>query len=185
MSIALYIAAGLLLACLLLLFAARRGEEAASADHQEPHSPWCTEGSATQIAKHLFGKEDWDYVGGLNSETLKRMFLKERKGLALAWVEAARSEARTLIRVHRTAASTSPHLRPGVELRITYVYAEFLFYCALLAFVIRIRGPVALQSFAELTDARSVRLYEIVGQVFPFAQRADFEHMASPGGGQE
>ena len=185
MSIALYLAAALLLTCLLLLLAAKRGEERVSADHQEPHSPWCTEGSATQIAKHLFGSEDWEYIAGLNSKTLERMFLKERKGLALAWVEAARSEARALMRVHRTASSTSPHLRLGVELRITYVYAEFLLYCALLAFAIRIRGPVALQSFAELTDARSVRLYEIVGQVFPLAQRADFEHTASPSGGQE
>jgi len=182
-----YLAAGLLLAVFLLrVFLDRDNEEGQSPDFGQPHDFWSASGSGMQVATQLFGSEDWDYVQGLNSKRLRRRFLKERKALALTWVEAARSEARALMRVHRTASSTSPHLNLLAELRIAYIYVGFLFYCAVLETVIRIRGPVALQNFVALADARSVRLYEIVAQVFPLAQRGEdnLDHIASGDAGQ-
>ena len=176
-AILLYLAAGLLLiACLLLLFLNRDKETTGSREFWQPHDFW-SDGSSMQVARQVFGSEDWEYIKGLNSKELERRFLKERTALALTWVEAARSEARALMRVHRTASSTSPHLNLHVELRITYFYAGLLFYCAVLEMVIRMRGPVALQRFVDLADSRSVHLYETVGQVFPFARpEAELEH---------
>jgi hypothetical protein len=187
-TLLLYVAAALLLlACLLRLFLNEKNEEHTFSDTEEPHDLWCTGGSAMQVARYLFGSEDWKYVASLGSKTLKRHFLKERRALALAWVEAARSEARALMRVHRTTVRTSPHLHLGVELRISCVYFEFLLYCSLLHIAIRMRGPVALQSFVALADARSARLYESIGRVFPFTERSDgdFGHSPLGGGGHQ
>jgi hypothetical protein len=176
-AILLYLAAGLLLITgLLRLFLGAANNTVADTEPQPAHAFWSPDGSAAMhVARQLFGTEDWEYVQRLDSATLKRGFLKERTALALIWVGAARSEARALMRVHRTAASTSPHLNLRAELRIIYAYVGFLFYCALLEVVIRMRGPVALQSFVALTDACSIRLYEAVGQVFPLAEHTDGE----------
>lgn len=186
MALLLYLAAGLLLfVCLVLLFL-RENVETPNDDveSRQPHAFWSADGSAMLIARQLFGNEDWQYVEGLDSKALEKRFLKERTTLALHWLGAARSEARTLIRAHRAAASTSSHLNLAAELRISYVYIEFLLYCALLELVIRTRGPVALQSLVASADDRSVRLYEAVGQVFPFSQPAedDLGHSAASHG---
>lgn len=173
-AILLYLAAGLLLtASLIRLFLEKGNDEGGGAESQHAHDFWLADGSAMQVARQLFGSEDWEYVQGLDSEVLKRRFLLERTTLALTWLGAAKSEARALMRVHRTAASTSPHLNLKVELRIAYNYVGFLFYCTLLEIAIRVRGPVELQRFVALADRRSMRLYEVVGQVFPFAQREE------------
>ena len=176
-AILLYLAAGLLLITgLLRLFLRDANNTEADTEPQSAHAFWSPDGSAAMhVARQLFGTEDWEYVQRLDSETLKRGFLKERTALALIWVRAARSEARALMRVHRTAASTSPHSNLRAELRIIFAYFGFLFHCALLEIVIRMRGPVALQSFVALTDACSIRLYEAVGEVFPLAEHTEGE----------
>ena len=186
--ILLYLAAGLLLITgLLRLFLRDANNTDADSEPQSAHAFWSPDGSAAMhVARQLFGTEDWEYVQRLDSETLKRGFYKERTALALIWVRAARSEARALMRVHRTAASTSPHLNLRTELKIIYAYVGFLFYCALLEIVIRMRGPVALQSFVAFTDDCSIRLYEAVGQVFPLGEHRDgeWEKGASGRGGR-
>jgi hypothetical protein len=168
-SIVLYIAGGLLLAsCLLRIFLDSGSEDEFSNPlGGEEHSI----GSLldTQLSAQLFGSKDWEYVVALRSKLILRQFLKVRKTLALAWVRVARAEAAALMNAHRAAARTSAHLEFFVEVRVALAYFSFLFLCALLSLVIRIRGPVALQVLANMTDSRSERLYEIVGQVFPIA----------------
>jgi hypothetical protein len=170
-SIALYLAGGLLLAsCLLRILFDGRTEE-------EFSNPLCGTGqpsvgalSDPQLSAQLFGSEDWRYVAGLGSKTIKREFLRMRKTLALAWVHAARVEAAALIGAHRAAARTNAHVNFFTEVRVTAAYTSFLFFCMLFDLVIRIRGPVALQALANLADSQSERLYEIVGQIFPVAE---------------
>jgi len=168
-SIVLYIAGGLLLACCLvrILFDGGSEDEFANRLRAEEHfvgSFW-----DTQLSAQIFGSEDWEYVAACRSKLIQREFLRARKTLALAWVRTAKAEAAALMSTHRAAARTSVHLEFFVELRTLLAYFSFLFFCALLNLVIRIRGPVALQVLANLTDSRSERLYEIVGQVFPIA----------------
>lgn len=181
-AIALYLAGGLLLMVSLLLLCIEGGNKLeGDAEFQPAHDFWSAGGSAMHVAEQIFGEEDWEYVRELNSKMLERRFLKERKTLALTWVRAARSEARALMRVHRAASSTSPHLSLRVELRIAFAYIGFLFQCAILELVIQARGPVALQRLAAMADARSTRLYEVVGQVFPLVrqQEGEFNHATS------
>lgn len=166
-SIVLYMAGGLLLACCLvrILFDRESEDELANRLREGEHpagSFW-----NTQLSAQIFGSEDWEYVVSCRSKLIRSEFLRARKTLALAWVRAAKAEAGALMSAHRVAARTSDHLEFLVELRILVAYFSFLFFCALLSLVIRIRGPVALQVLANLADSRAERLYEIVGQVFP------------------
>lgn len=181
-AILLYLSGGLLLLVSLLLLCLEKGNKVEGAyEFQPAHDFWSAGGSAMHVAKQIFGEEDWEYVRELNSKVLERRFLKERKIVALTWVRAARTEARALMRVHRAASSTSPHLSLRVELRIAFAYIEFFFHCAILELVIQARGPVALQRFVAMADARSTRLYEVVGQVFPLVrqQEGEFNHATS------
>ena len=174
--ILLYLAGGLLLVVsLLLLLIEGKNRLDGDGEFQPAHDFWAADGSAMHVAEQIFGDEDWEYVRGLSSKALERRFLKERKMVALMWVRAARSEARTLMRVHRAASSTSPHLNLAVELRIAFVYIGFLFHCAMLELAIQARGPVALQRLVAGADARSTRLYEVIGQVFPLVQQQEGE----------
>src|SRR5215475_3975998 len=170
-GIALYLAGGLLLAsCLLRILFDRRTEGEFSDPLGGAGQPSVGTLSDTQLSAQLFGSEDWRYVASLGSKAIELEFLRMRKNLALAWVHAARVEAAALIGAHRAAARTSAHLNFFAEVRVTVAYASFLFFCVLFSLVIRIRGPVALQSLARLADSQSERLYEIVGQIFPVAE---------------
>lgn len=167
-GLALYLAGGLLLVfCLLRLFIDGRTEDEFSNPLCGTEKPFVGVLSDIQLSAQVFGSEDWKYVSSFGSRAIEREFLRTRKALALAWVNAAKAEGTALMTAHRAAARTSAHLNFIAELRVMAAYISFLFFCMLLSFVIRVKGPVALQSLARLADSRSERLNEIVGQVFP------------------
>ncbi|MBS1867827.1 MAG: hypothetical protein JSS69_18095 [Acidobacteria bacterium] len=167
---ALYIVCGLLLACCLLrVFFDRQSDNEFSNPLSRPADPPIGALLDPQLSAQLFGSEDWRYITTFRSRKIEGEFLKIRKKLALSWIRAAKTEAHALLGAHRAAARASVDLDFFVEFRVTLAYASFLFFCTLLDFVIRIRGPVGLQVLAKLTDSRSEQLFEIVGQFFPVA----------------
>src|ERR1700739_3791393 len=151
----------LLIASLVYLLRRRRSEE--------EDVPWvCNEDLATPSAhsedrgkeqlERIFGGEDWDYIRKSASSRVQQLFLKERKGIALAWLSRLRSEARTGMHRHVARVRASEGLEPLAELRLAIDYCAFQAKCGLIAAILLLGGPMALRNMVGQAESLSNNL---------------------------
>lgn len=124
------------------------------------------------IVDRIFGREDWDFVVGQGSKELLRLFRFERKQIALCWLSEIRNQARTAMRFHVSHARRSRKLVPLLELRVALDYLSIRLKCELIAFILLLRGPVALRGMVGQAShlAEQLRgLLEVASQTEAFA----------------
>ena len=143
------LAIGLLLIGLLAVLSRRaesNGDESFSepSNDSSPGSPRFEERWKV-IVERIFGCEDWDFVLSQGSKELRRLFFCERKQIALCWLSEMRNQARAAMRFHVSRARRSRKLAALLELRLALDYFSIRLKCALIAFVLLLRGPVALR----------------------------------------
>jgi len=120
-----------------------------------------------KLTDRIFGSQDWDFVSAQGTAGLRRLFLRQRTALALAWIRAVRANANKLIHTHVTATRTSSRLEPLVELRVGADYLLFVVLCQLIMLAIWLRGPIHLGRLIGYTDTLSERLHELIVRVLP------------------
>lgn len=99
-----------------------------------------------EILDRIFGCEDWDFVLSHGSKEVRRLFLFERKLLALSWLSEIRSEAKAAMGFHVSHAGKSKKLLPMLELRLAVDYLLIRLKCGFIALVISLGGPMMLRS---------------------------------------
>src|SRR4029077_11558519 len=111
-----------------------------------------------EILDRIFGGEDWDFVVGHASKEIRRLFLFERKQIALCWLSEIRSRAKAAMYFHVSHAGKSKKLLPMLELKLAFDYLSIRLKCGLIALVLLLRGPVALRRMvghaSHLSDQR-------------------------------
>ena len=130
------------------------------------------------IADRIFGREDWDFVVSQSSKELRRLFLFERKQIALCWLSAIRNRARAAMRFHLSHARRSRELVALVELRLALDYFSIRLKCELIAFLLLVRGPVALRWMvgqASHLAEQLRRLLEVASQTEAFASKTTMQ----------
>jgi hypothetical protein len=166
MQIFPYIAVGLALILLLWDFF-RQSRAPKSNSFALRDEPLSEAGLSPEFTSLIFGAADAQFVAGQGSRELTRLFARQRKEIAAAWLRCVRADAAALMRFHRAAARTSKHLEPLVELRLAWTYFAYIAYCNFLGILVRLRGPVRLQQMANYADSQSECLHELVGRVLP------------------
>lgn len=124
------------------------------------------------IVDRIFGREDWEFVLRQDSIELRRLFLFERKQIALFWLSEIRHQARAAMRFHVSHARRSGKLVPLLELRLAVDYFSIRLKCELIAFVLLLRGPMALRGMVGQASelAKQLRgLLEVASQTEAFA----------------
>jgi len=124
------------------------------------------------IVERIFGREDLDFVVSQGSKELLRLFLSERKRIALCWLSEIRNQARTAMRFHVSHARRSRKVVALLELRVALDYFSIRLKCELIAFVLLLRGPVALRGMVGQAShlAEQLRgLLEVASQTEAFA----------------
>lgn len=124
------------------------------------------------IVERIFGREDWDFVVSQGSKELLRLFLFERKQLALCWLSEIRNQARAAMRFHVSRAGRSRKVVALVELKVALNYFSIRLKCELIAFVLLLRGPVALRRMVGQAShlAEQLRgLLEVASQTEAYA----------------
>ena len=71
-----------------------------------------------------------------------RLFLKERKILALQWLRLMRKQVAQLMDVHLRLASHTYDPSPRFELRLTAKYLTFALFSYIVLFLLWVRGTV-------------------------------------------
>lgn len=95
--------------------------------------------------ERIFGREDWDFIRSSSSEQVQRLFLRERKVIALAWITELGSQARSGMDFHIASVRASEELQPIVEIRMAVSYYTFLAKCRVIAAIVWLGGPIALR----------------------------------------
>jgi hypothetical protein len=94
----------------------------------------------TATIKRILSDEDLNFVSRSGSDELRRLFLRERKILAVHWFRTIQKQVGYLMDIHlRLAATAIP--TPGSELRLTLQYAFFMGITSCIITVFWLFGP--------------------------------------------
>ena len=153
------IAAAIVSAALFVAFfkrstqGAREEVQAAYRDGYECGDSW-DDGSAasSEAVPRIFGQDDEKFVTGEADPRTVVVFRRERKKLALRWIERRKLEAASAMRNHRKAARGAVDLQPSEEMRLLLRYAKLRLMCEILAVTVWLAGPQSLDGFAQRAD---------------------------------
>ena len=122
--------------------------------------------------ERIFGREDWDFIRIRASKQVQRLFLRERKAIALAWISQLRRQAKAGMQLRVSRVRVSKELQPVVEIKLAVDYYSFLGMCALMAAIVSLRGPMALRGMLGQAGSLSDKLRSMLDaashpQAFP------------------
>ncbi|MFQ5778143.1 MAG: hypothetical protein ACE5IP_09055 [Terriglobia bacterium] len=144
-----FLALGLALLVLLLLWASRRARAVASREEvagvQEALAALQLAGPPRTLEERIFACQDWDFVTNHTPRTIQRDFLNERRKLALSWLRETRKKVAEILALHRIAVRRRSSLRPAAELGLVLHYLFFIVVYATLFGLIWLRGPFAVR----------------------------------------
>jgi hypothetical protein len=132
-----------------------------------------------EILDRIFGREDWDFVLRNGSKEVRRLFLFERRQLALCWLSEIRNQAKAAMDFHVSHAAKSKRLQPMLELRLAVDYLLIRLKCGFIALVVLLGGPVLLRRMVGQASRLSDRLrglLEIALQTESFSEKARVSH---------
>jgi hypothetical protein len=160
----------------LLLFVWSRAALASrdSPSHLEPlleEDSEIPEVCAPEYVRKIFSRTDWEFILQMRSPRLRQLFLRERKAVALYWVQQTSRAIRRILREHAAASRRSRDLELAREAKIFLQYAELRVVCGLLYISIGLAGPQRLSGLAFYAE----ELLQRIGRA-----RQVFEAAAAP-----
>ena len=107
------------------------------------------------IMERILAPEDARYIASLGLPRVHRLFLRERRRLAVRWLRAIRAEATRLFRLHTRAVRQARDVRPMTEVRVACAFALFMLNYAVIAGLVRWYGPFHTGAILRLLDSLS------------------------------
>jgi hypothetical protein len=113
-----------------------------------------------EFVAQIFSPDDWHFVEGVESPLVAQLFRRERKAVALLWVQQTLAGIAQIMREHVEAARGSHDVEFASEAKIFLQHAQLQFACGILYLCIELAGPQGLRGVAVYTDALSRRIAE-------------------------
>jgi hypothetical protein len=149
---------------LLLMVVATRGW-LASRNLQEPplarSEEDSTEPCPEEFVFRIFSRADWDFVRGVRSGSVERLFERERRRVALVWVQQTSAMIRRVMRGHAEAARQSKNLNVSTEISILAQYLALMTVCGILSIALQIAGPLWIGGLAHFAQRLSLRVAKL------------------------
>jgi hypothetical protein len=117
--------------------------------------------SPRELAQRIFSQTDWNYVAR-EAGPIKRLFIQERRALALQWLRYIRKQASQVIHCHRVYTPSHPRRRAD-RLKLFGNYTLLLSLCAVLYLGIQLGNPIHSSRLA----AWAVTIVERFSQYIP------------------
>jgi len=131
-----------------------REEYRASEAKPEPGDFFSDAGRSFSAAvSGIFSSEDERFISGEASQQVNALFRRERKRLALRWIERQKYEATSIMSRHRDQSRRAADLLPANEVRLFLRYARLRLTFAFLAVSVWLVGPQRLRGLAEEANA--------------------------------
>jgi hypothetical protein len=113
------------------------------------------------LVNRVFAKQDWEYVRLECPRSVQELFMDERKGIALLWLNQVRTQIRSLQRFHRGAARHYARLNPRVEVELAMSFAALMGACQALQVLVYIAGPYAAPGMVGVVASTATRACRI------------------------
>ncbi len=120
-----------------------------------------TEPCPEEFFTRVFTRADWEFVRGLKAGGVERLFERERKKVALAWVRQTAALIRKVISEHARAARQSKNLEFSTEINIFAQFLMLMAVCGILSVAVQIAGPLWLGGLAHFAQTLSQRLTKL------------------------
>jgi len=150
--------AGIVLFVAFFLHSAREAREeypGTGVTRFEPGDFWSDAGrSASAALSGIFSSEDEQFIASEAGKQVNALFRRERKRLALRWIERQKREAAGIMSRHRDASRRAADLLPSNEVKLFVRYARLRLTFEFLAVSVWLVGPQRLRGLAE--DANAV-----------------------------
>jgi hypothetical protein len=174
---ALFLFIGLLLLVLLVVFLTRlgttNGPSTETRDDEEYLGTRWDESVSQELTDRIFGPDDCEFVTVEGTERLRRIFLAQRKALALSWLGAVRTDMSRLMRMHRISARASSDLKPVSELRVALGYFFFQIVCQLFVYAIWLHGPAGMRGIVRRIGDLSGWVGKTIDRFMPTGQGSE------------
>ena len=138
------------------IFAAR-GENLVS-DYPPFDNPADFPACPAEFVASVFSDRDARYVQAIASPQLTRLFHRERKRVALAWVRQTSAAIQRTMRDHKLVSRMSHDLDAATEFKLLLLYSELMFLCGVLFVATSAVGPLGLLRLAHYAQSHSQRL---------------------------
>ena len=150
--------AGILLFAAFFLHSTREAreeyQETSAAAKPETGDFWSDgKRSAPAVVSGIFSNEDEQFIVSEGDEQVNDLFRRERKRLALRWIDRQKQEASGAMIRHRNASGRAADLLPANEVKLFLRYARLKVTFEFLAVSVWLVGPQRLRGLAEETNA--------------------------------
>lgn len=102
--------------------------------------------------ERIFSTEDMEFISHASSPKARRLFLEERKALAIRWLRKTQKQVGQLMKLHFRLAGHTHEPNPRFELKLTVKYLSFLLVSYLLLFLLWLRGPFKARRVVAYTS---------------------------------
>jgi len=95
----------------------------------------------TAAIKRILSTEDMEFISRSGAEDVRRLFLKERKTLALQWLRMTQRRLAHLMDLHLRLASYTYDPRPKIELKLSAKYLNLIVASHIVLLLLWLGGP--------------------------------------------
>jgi hypothetical protein len=117
------------------------------------------------LGERIFSEEDWNFISNCTAPGIQRIFLEERKALALSWLKQTRKRVGQIMTFHRIAVRQDVQLSPTLEVRLAVDYLLFVFSYNFLYALIWLRGPFFARGIISYVAGIADQLSYVSGQM--------------------
>jgi hypothetical protein len=152
----------IVLGTLVLIFGLRLVLQSSSASTQSPSvtiEEFATAREALDTAfveaaaiQRIFSTEDMEFISHSSTPKVQRIFLKERKALAIQWLRKTQKQVTQMMDLHLRLAGYTHEPSPRFELKLTAKYLTFFLVSYILLFLLWLRGPFKARRVVAYTS---------------------------------
>jgi hypothetical protein len=106
-----------------------------------------------ELVPRIFSRQDSEFVSATGSPQLQRLFRRERKAVALLWVQQTSASIQRIMREHKQVSRSASDLDFSTEMKLVSQYASLMLICGALYLVIQVAGPMRLLALAVYADS--------------------------------
>jgi hypothetical protein len=120
------------------------------------------------LVGRIFAQDDLDFVASEGTAELRALFLKDRKKIALFWVDRVQDEIRLLRYLHLGSARFYARLDFRSEIALAADFALLFFTCRALQFALHLGGPYAASGMVGTVAGAAARVCDVSGRSLAF-----------------
>ena len=138
-----------------------------------------------ELVARIFAREDLEYIESTTPGHIQKYFYKERRQIALTWINQVRGQIVSLRRFYLGRSRMYAQMNAKTEIGIALNFAALISACRVLQLLLYARGPFAAPRMVGATIAKAERVCEISAKSLAFLNPMKTDAMSDGQTGDE